>query len=146
MPSISQSPRFSLPIDHIQTLASADPTQALCDPDVAKLLAHYIDVLAPWYDLNDPRRTFATIVPETAMQVPILFKAIIAFSACHWSKVNGACADFATVFHTACVVELLQSLELPELRFHGSKLAATCLLRSFELINGAFLQYMGRCV
>lgn len=122
--------------DNAQALASSSPTAALQDAVIAALFAHYIDVLAPWYDLNDPTRTFTFAVPETALQTPILFKAIIAFSACHQHKLNKAHGGLATAFHSACVTELLDSMEISTTRPWGSELAATCLLRSYELISG----------
>ncbi|KAK6380183.1 hypothetical protein LTS17_005372 [Exophiala oligosperma] len=126
----------TLTTGRLQILASSDPGKALTDPEVAEAFAHYISVLAPWYDLNDAERTFGTLVVETALQVPILFKAIVAFSACHWSKVNGSIAEIASAFHDACVEDFLSSMESPDTTLKGSKLAATCLLRSYEIING----------
>lgn len=72
------SHQYSLPFDEIQFLASSDPLAALCNQHIAKLFAHYVAVLAPWYDLNDPHRTSTLVVPDTALRTPILFKAIIA--------------------------------------------------------------------
>lgn len=70
------------------------------------------------------------------MQDSILFKAVIAFSACHLNKLHGAHDEVATAFHAACVTDILHSMETPENSSRGSKLAATCLLRSYELIKG----------
>lgn len=104
------------------------------------LYSHYINALAPWYDLHDPRRTFGTIVAEQALQVPILFRAIVALSASHLSKTAGLSSDVASAFHSQCVADMLRSMDssLPSLD-DGSYLASTCLLRSFELINGKFV-------
>lgn len=126
-------------INHIQALASSTPLVALQDFEIARLFAHYIATLAPWYDLNDPQRTFGTTVPETALQTPILFKAIIAFSSCHWSRVSGSGNEIASLFHEACVSDFLQSMQRPDSTLHGTHLAATCLLRSYELISGELL-------
>lgn len=120
----------------MQALACSDPTFALQDANVAALFTHYVNVLASWYDLNDPTRTFTFVVPETALYAPILFKAIIAFSACHLHKTTGVHGQLAIAFHSACVTELLDSMATPDTSLRGSKLAATCLLRSYELING----------
>jgi hypothetical protein len=43
---------------------------------------------------------------------------------------------FAQAFHAACVQELLPFIDRMEARFHCSELAATCLPRSYEIING----------
>lgn len=112
------------------------PVAALQDPGIAKLFAHYVAVLAAWYDLNDLSRTFTLVVPQIALQDPILFKAVIAFSACHLNKLNGGFGEIAAAFHDACVTDILQSMETLDTSSRSAKLAATCLLRSYELING----------
>lgn len=127
-----------LSIEQIQLLADSQPEVALRDHNITKLFTHYMTDLAPWYDLNDPARTFEILVPELALQTPILFKAIIAFSACQWGKTSGVRSQVATVFHAACVRDVLASMEVPDSdqRDIESRLTAACLLRSFEIING----------
>jgi hypothetical protein len=117
-------------------LAASSPDIALGDPDIAKLFAHYINVLAPWYDLNDAQRFFGIQVPLNALETPILFKAIIAFSASHRNKICGDMQGIAQAFHSACVQEFLLVINQAERRSNGNELAATCLLRSYEIING----------
>jgi hypothetical protein len=123
----------------LHSLASKSPIFALYNAEIAGLFAHYISVLAPWYDLNDPQSTFAFVVPEAALEEPILFKAIIAFSAGHLHQTTGTHGEAATIFHAACVTELLYFMSIPDVRPQGAELAATCLLRSYELINGRLL-------
>ena len=123
----------------LHTLASQSPVFALRYAEIAGLFAHYISVLAPWYDLNDPNCTFAFVVPKAALKKPILFKAIIAFSASHLHQTTGTHVEAATIFHAACVTELLDFMSIPDVRPQGAELAATCLLRSYELINGMLL-------
>lgn len=125
--------------DVYQALAANEPNAALRHDTVAKLFTHYIAKLAPWYDLNDPTQVFTLKVPEAALRAPLLFKAIIAFSACHWSKVQGEHGEIATVFHDACVTGFLESSEATSAESRDSNLAATCLLRSYELITGMYL-------
>ncbi|KIW18130.1 hypothetical protein PV08_02418 [Exophiala spinifera] len=132
----TETQRPTLATPRLLLLASSDPAKALTEPEIVEAFAHYISVLAPWYDLNDPQRTFGTLVVETALQVPILFKAIVAFSARHSSKLNGSNSEIANIFHDACVEDFLSSMESPDTTLKGSKLAATCLLRSYEIING----------
>ena len=112
---------------------------ALQHPQIAALFQHYIDVLAPWYDLNDPRRTFGVVVPQLALHNPILFKAIIAFSATHLSRLSDATNSIAVNFHTSCVEELLATLQEDDGIDREECLTATCLLRSYEILNGASL-------
>ena len=44
--------------------------------------------------------------------------------------------DIASEFHTACVQEFLELISEVQPRSHGNELAATCLLRSYEIIEG----------
>lgn len=77
------------------------------------------------------------MVPVRALTNPILFKALIAFSACHQSRVNGKFKDLAKLFHTSCVMELLAALEEARpLDVQGDYLSATCLLHSYEILDG----------
>ncbi|KZF23020.1 hypothetical protein L228DRAFT_141531 [Xylona heveae TC161] len=116
-------------------LASQSPSSALTSPEIASLFQHYITVLAPWYDLNDSHRLFGTVVPERALCVPILFKAIIAFSAMHWYRVTGKLRSIGPAFHTACGRELLDAIDSLS-GSHGEYIASTCLLRSYEILDG----------
>lgn len=117
-------------------LAASSPKIALANAETAELLAHYTNVLAPWYDLNDSRRLFETLVPLNALDCPVLFKALIAFSASHKHNTSGDARGFAAAFHAACVREFLSSISKVEPRAYDNELAATCLLRSYEIISG----------
>ena len=119
-------------------LAASSPRMALSDPEVAELFAHYTNTLAPWYDLNDSQRLFGSLVPENALDCPILFKAVIAFSASHRNKTSGGVQELAPAFHAACVQDFLLLMNRVEPRSHGNELAATCLLRSYEIMNGKY--------
>jgi hypothetical protein len=67
---------------------------------------------------------------------PILFKAIIAFASCHQSRTAGAMTDLGPVYHAACVKDLLAAIHDVQPQFDGEHLAAACLLRSYEILNG----------
>lgn len=124
---------------NIDLLSRKSPLVALSDPDVADLFAHYIRALAPWYDLNDAQQTFGTLVPEYSLTCPLLFRAIIAFSASHKSRSQSDLQEIASAFHTTCIQDFLAVINETQPRSHGAELAATCLLRSFEIINGILL-------
>ncbi|KAL1962653.1 hypothetical protein VTN77DRAFT_9287 [Rasamsonia byssochlamydoides] len=62
------------------------PRAPLEDPQMARLLRHYIDNLASWLDLNDPKHHFSIAVPHLALTCPMLLDAILAFSASHLSR------------------------------------------------------------
>jgi hypothetical protein len=143
-PLLSQTPSYQAyqspqDFDYSARLASASPEIALAEPCIAQLFAHYITALAPWYDLNDSRRTFGTMVPSNALYCPILFRAIIAFSASHKSRMESVSADIASAFHSVCVQDFLLLIDEGNPRPHDNELAATCLLRSYEIIDGITL-------
>ncbi|KAI1077049.1 hypothetical protein F5B20DRAFT_303842 [Whalleya microplaca] len=112
------------------------PRKALEKPETANYFHHYIVDLALWYDLNDALSTFATKVPVIALDEPLLFSAIIALSAMHVSKTTAPSArDAAESYHTNCI-RLLIELDAEDARVtRGVALAATCLLRSYEILD-----------
>lgn len=131
-------------IDSFEMLVSSDPRSALNNLAIATVFRHYIDYLAPWYDLCDAENSFRTIVPLHALENPTLFKALIAFSALHKTGVSGEMQGLGQVFHAACIRDLLHAIENFQIRLRGDYLAATCLLRSYEILAGiiqAFLLY-----
>lgn len=79
---------------------------------------------------------FGTIVPLRALRDTILFKALIAFSACHLNKIRKLQRDLGSIYHGSCVEELLGALNDTSLELQEDYLAATCLLRSYEILNG----------
>jgi hypothetical protein len=123
-------------IEQANRIASSAPRTALENEVVTELFLHYVNVLAPWYDLNDAQLNFARIVPLHALDKPILFRALMVFSASHKSRIYGSTSVLAAAFHSACVTELLQHLEKNGSDAEGDCLAATCLLRSYEILNG----------
>lgn len=123
-------------ISEAKTLVTSIPKVALENRVIATLFRHYIEYLAPWYDLNDSQNLFGTLVPQRSMGNPILFKAVIAFSACHESRTSDAYKELAHVYHAACVGDLLGILNDIHLEMKADYLAATCLLRSYEILNG----------
>jgi hypothetical protein len=112
------------------------PHVVLQNPVIASLFRHYVDFLAPWYDLNDSHNLFGTSIPTRALSNAILFKALIAFSACHQHRVSGRMAGLGPVYHAACVKDLLDEMDNIHSDLLGDYLAATCLLRSYEILNG----------
>lgn len=115
---------------------SHSPSVALEDPMIAILFRHYLDVLAPWYDLNDVCLMFQTVVPARALRNPVLFKALITLSACHMSRTTKQPQEFDSIYHASCVEELLAKLNDKSPELQADFLAATCLLRSYEILNG----------
>ncbi|KUJ17910.1 uncharacterized protein LY89DRAFT_30609 [Mollisia scopiformis] len=131
-----EAPRDEPDLRRAQSTVSHPPSIALEDPTLATLFRHYIDVLAPWYDLNDAQRLFSILVPLRALNNSVVFKALIAFSACHMNRTTGNLQHFGCVYHASCVEELLDALNDSSPESQEDFLAATCLLRSYEILNG----------
>nr|XP_036586075.1 phytanoyl- dioxygenase [Colletotrichum truncatum]KAF6796266.1 phytanoyl- dioxygenase [Colletotrichum truncatum] len=115
-----------------------DPRSALQNPSVARYFYHYITNLAPWYDLSDSLQLFGTNLPETALENPLPFAAILALSAVHISQTTAPSARAAAEFYHGHCVRLLIELkddEDDEANTQGLALASVCLLRSYEILS-----------
>jgi hypothetical protein len=123
-------------ISKAKSFVSSTPKVALEDQLIATLFHHYIDFLAPWYDLNDSQSLFGILVPQRAVNNCILFKAVIAFSACHQTRTSGRYRDLGHVYHAACIRDPLEIMDEIRPEMQGDYLAATCLLRSYEILSG----------
>ncbi|KPM35409.1 hypothetical protein AK830_g11156 [Neonectria ditissima] len=123
-----------LQLQHAAELSQRGPRAAMQDEVIAGLFSHYINTLAPWYDLNDADATFRIVVPDRALSFPLLFRAIIAFSSMHWSRSTGKLRHIAFAFHAACVNDLLGAVgDCPD--YPSELLAASVLLRLYEVLG-----------
>ncbi|KAI9709537.1 MAG: hypothetical protein M1820_003297 [Bogoriella megaspora] len=109
---------------------------SLRDPVITELFRHYVDNLASWFDLNDPQSLFADVIPFKALDNPILFKAIIAFTAGHRNRTSKFPHVEVVKIHNACLKDLIPALQSFNPSQQADYLAATCLLRSYEILNG----------
>jgi len=125
-------------LQHAAELSRLSPRAALENPEISSYFSHYIRVIAPLYDLNDATNTFSVVVTAYALDHPVLFRAIIALSSSHWSKVRGSSQEIAFAFYAACVEDLLKALN-SALNFPGEYLAAACLLQLYEVLNSNLL-------
>ena len=135
-----EEPSVLSDVEQATTAAASSPRTALQSPQIAELFTSFVTLIAPWYDLNDSEAYFGTLVPSLALDSPVLFKAVIALAACHKYKTlthaSIRTSNFvAPAFHAACVRELLLCTENLKPEMHGHALAATCLLRSYEILN-----------
>ncbi|KAJ9494375.1 hypothetical protein H2202_010158 [Exophiala xenobiotica] len=113
-----------------------DPQSALQDEDIAQYFEHYLKELAPWYDLNDLDMTFAVVVARRALRSQLLLSAIIAFAAVHKSRTGHAASKTLAETHHAHCLRLLIGLDNDGIEIRdGTALAATCLLRSYEILS-----------
>ncbi|KAB5583507.1 hypothetical protein GE09DRAFT_303521 [Coniochaeta sp. 2T2.1] len=119
------------------------PRKVLESSRMADYFQHYITDLAPWYDLSDGRCTFGTTVPRIALDDPLLFSAVMALSVMHVSNTISpsssatASREVAEFYHGRCI-RLLIALQEGDRQLEGGvALAATCLLRSYEILDTA---------
>ena len=109
----------------------------LADADTARLFHSYMTAVAPWYDLGDARRHFGTLVPQLALREPLLFNAVLALAGMHAAQTGHGGKKTAAEFHGRCVRQLIALDDDSDLLDNGVALAATCLLRSYEILDGA---------
>ena len=109
----------------------------LQNEQIARYFEHYLKVLAPWYDLNDFDNSFRAIVGRRAQHSPLLLSAIVAFAAIHKSRTGHAASKSVAEGHHAYCLRLLIGLDgCATAVTEGTALAATCLLRSYEILAG----------
>jgi hypothetical protein len=120
----------------IQVPKPAGPTEDLRNETVAGLYHHYIEHLAAWYDLCEQDRPFASLVPVRALEVSVVFNAIIAFSAQHKALDDARYETCSTLYHSACISGLLDGLSEFNATLQEDYLVAACLLRSYEILKG----------
>jgi hypothetical protein len=104
-----------------------------------------IIAIAKWYDLRDDSRRLALAVPDIAFDELLLLSAMVAPSAIHILQATGNAAARKTVelHHGHCVGALIHMDQTSILLQNGVALAATCLLKSYEIIHGKALPFLG---
>ncbi|KAJ4319568.1 hypothetical protein N0V84_006298 [Fusarium piperis] len=113
------------------------PRRALTDQRIARLFHSYTSDVSQWYDLSDSTSAFGILVPGIALDEPLLFCAIIALSAMQVCKTSAVSfRKLAEFYHHRCVQRLIELDQGDELITRGVALAATCLLRSYEILDG----------
>ncbi|KAF5581724.1 phytanoyl dioxygenase [Fusarium pseudocircinatum] len=113
------------------------PRTALQDQNIARLFHSYTSNISEWYDLSDSACSFGLEVQSIALDEPLLFCAVIALSSMHACKTSApSFRKVAEFYHHRCVQFLIALDAGDELISRGVALAATCLLRSFEILDG----------
>lgn len=118
----------------------------------ATLIRYFVEELSRWFDICDPDRHFARMVPQRARNCPSLLHAILTASARHLTRMErcrkpggrfswkGALIpdlsdDTALHYHNRCIMEL-QSLSGDVEQIHNENLlAAAIVLRFYEEID-----------
>ncbi|KAF2808889.1 uncharacterized protein BDZ99DRAFT_389299, partial [Mytilinidion resinicola] len=111
------------------------PAWPLQDRHEAHLMRYFIDNLATSFDLCDPDRHFALVVPQRAAVCPTLLNAIFAASARHLSRVCEFDPYVADRYHQECLKHLIPMLNDTAAIMDENLLAATVILRFLEEVE-----------
>ncbi|OQU96076.1 Fungal Zn2-Cys6 binuclear cluster domain-containing protein [Cladophialophora immunda] len=125
------------------TRAVAIETPRLKDRVEALLFRHYVENLAPWFDVTDPRRHFQIHVPERALESDVLLDAIFALSALNIGRLHPTETTqrvdvdpvLSEVYHTRCIGKLISLMNDKDTAIDEDVLSAAVILRKFEEMN-----------
>ncbi|KAJ5994595.1 hypothetical protein N7451_010319 [Penicillium sp. IBT 35674x] len=121
-----------------QYLASASPRPCLQGQGSAlslreaSLMRCFIQKIAPWADICDPQSHFSTLVPQRALQVPMVLKAVLALAARHDAIMTGNSDWEASSYLGQCLELLIPALDKPEHTYDESLLITVVILRICE--------------
>ncbi|KAL4814982.1 hypothetical protein BDW67DRAFT_80946 [Aspergillus spinulosporus] len=148
--SISISPRpanGTSPLPSVSTWADFSPSLSSLSPRQnsissmttreASLLRSFIQTLAPRFDVCDQNSHFSTEIPRRALQVPMIMKAILAFSARHAAIMSGTEDWEASEYHSQCIEMLLRALSKAEGFYDDNILITVVILRVYEELERA---------
>ncbi|KAL4986595.1 hypothetical protein BDW68DRAFT_123644 [Aspergillus falconensis] len=136
----SPLPSVSTWADFSPSLSSQSPRQSSISSMTtreASLLRSFIQTLAPRFDVCDQRSHFSTEIPRRALQVPMVMKAILAFSARHAAIMSGSDDWEASEYHSQCVEMLLRALSKAEGFYDDNILITVVILRVYEELERA---------
>ncbi|OAQ80707.1 hypothetical protein VFPBJ_06292 [Purpureocillium lilacinum] len=105
-------------------------------PDEARLMRYYITDISRRFDLCDPERHFALVVPWRAACCPPLLNAAFALSARCLSRTTSYDAFIANRYYQRCLSNLIPMLGDQDALNNQDLFAAIILLRSLEEIEG----------
>ncbi|CAF9935383.1 hypothetical protein IMSHALPRED_010209 [Imshaugia aleurites] len=101
----------------------------------SRLLQHFIQNLAPWFDVGDSRRHFTKIAPSMSASSPLLMNAILAVSALHLSRVSDLDTYEAVRYHGRCIGLMVPMLNDPDRVKDDNLLMTTVILHLYEDID-----------
>ncbi|TXB96275.1 hypothetical protein FocTR4_00015797 [Fusarium oxysporum f. sp. cubense] len=108
----------------------------LKDPEEARLMRYFIESVARRFDLCDPKRHFALVVPWRAAFCPPLLDAALALSARCLSRTTDFDSYISNRYYQRCLNSLISTLELADALKNQDLFAAVVLLRTLEEIDG----------
>lgn len=120
----------------------------------AVLMRYFVDTLAPWFDLCDPERHFALVVPHRARTCPPLLNAIFTASARHLTRLQkykqpvgvqwgdyylpDLTTETTIQYHNECISNLISLSNDPDQMHNENLLAAASILRWHEEVDAPF--------
>ncbi|KGO66152.1 Glycoside hydrolase, family 71 [Penicillium expansum] len=104
----------------------------LRDPEEARLLQHFVDKVAPFFDCTDRQQHFAIHIPYRARRCETLFNAILAMSARHLNRTTAFDPFVSDRYYQACLEKLIPALNDHGVTMDDDLLAATVILRLLE--------------
>ncbi|MCJ1251126.1 hypothetical protein MMC30_008357 [Trapelia coarctata] len=110
----------------------------LASIEEARLMRYFVDHLALWFDLCDPFRHFAFVIPQRAATCPPLLYAIFAVSARHLNRISTYDPYAADVYHQKCLNHLKNMMYDEGAIMDENLLAATVILRWLEEVDVPF--------
>lgn len=122
------------------------PIWPLREREEAMLMRYFVENLSPCFDLCDPDRHFALVVPHRAAVCPVLLNAIFACSAKHLSRVSGFDPYISDRYHQECLKHLIPMLNDSAAVMDENLLAATVILRFLEEVQGETQAFTVRIV
>jgi hypothetical protein len=133
--SPAQSSVYSAPLPTLHRSGSSSSIRREDLPltsQEALLMRNFIEKLSPWADACDPLNHFATVVPQKALDSPLLLYALLAFSA-QVLYVNSRCENAeASMFYSKSLSLLIPILSDSSQTCDETVLAAVVLLRMYE--------------
>ncbi|KAK3325046.1 hypothetical protein B0H66DRAFT_472452 [Apodospora peruviana] len=113
------------------------PIWPLSKQEEAELLRHYVQKLAIWLDLCDPKQSFGTVVPQLAGSCPILLNAILALAGRHMSHTNPRFdRDAYLKYSDRCIKLLIEASHHRSTVLKEEVFAATIIMRVLAEIEG----------
>lgn len=109
------------------------------DPAEAKLMRYFIEKVARRFDLCDPDRHFALVVPWRAAFCPPLLDASLALSARCLSRTTDFDPLISNRYYQRCLKALIPTFEIADALKNQDLFAAVVLLRTLEEIDGGRL-------
>ncbi|KAL7270044.1 hypothetical protein RUND412_007257 [Rhizina undulata] len=110
------------------------------DPAEAVLFRNYVENVASWIDLFDPRQTFTHQVPQLSLYNPGLLTSILALSAKHTSRLNSSNINpHTSISYYNSTLHTLSTTFHPTL---SPQLFATAILVSiYELLSSSLTDW-----